>query len=383
MSVLKDRLTITLEKPIMLYLDLFDKKYLERAPRTGVTQPRDLEYIKRLYTFNKDAIKEYYLSRNFAVKNTHILSRFLELISPHLNYDAYEYLEYIDSRISYLAKHFKFTSETERGILHPPYFFGNDGSEAILYGYEPIDAYRFIQSWKKQECVKVLTHPRNDSRLLLPLGKDDGNAGGFSCMLIDIRRLALMYREFVREQSNNSSNEEGMVLSKNHFVIKYILPSMMEDVIDHTLLNRVMSAFYEIPCTQPEKKYPFMTFVPETQVERYIEDTLDNITRKSMTFLEVLQHIKLIFREDASELLALPDMYSTRQLRPAVTATRVDYMLFVLRVAKTTRESRDVMNDWRRYAQRVLNDNGLANYFDYGTEQILKGKLEELIELTS
>lgn len=365
----------------MLYLDLFDKSYLERAPRTGVIVPRDLDYIKRLYTFNKDAIEEYYLGRNFAVKNTHILSRFLELLSPHLNYDAYEYLDYVDSRVAYLAKHFKFTSESERGLLHPPYFFGNDGTEAILYGYEPIEAYGFVKTWKKQWCVKVLTHPRNDHRLLLPLGKDDGNQGGFACTYIDIRRLALKYREFVREQNNHT--EEGMLLSKNHFVIKYVLPSMMSDVIDHTLMNRLMSGFYGQAEQQPDKKYPFTTFMPETQIQRYIHDTLEVFKRKSMTFLEMLQHIKLVFREDASELLALPDMYSTRQLRPAIVATRIDYMLFLIKAAKNPKESRDIMNDWKRFAQRVLSDNGLAGYFDYSSEQIIQAKLHELIELTS
>lgn len=365
----------------MLYLDLFDKSYLERAPRTGVSVPRDLDYIRRLYTFNKDAIEEYYLSRLFAVKNTHILSRFVELISPHLNYDTYEFLEYIDGRVNYLAKHFKFTSESEKGVIHPPYFFANGGCESILYGYERMDAYAYESSWKRQSCISVLSHPRDDSKFLLPLGKDDGNAGGHASVYIDIHKLAIKYREFIREQ--NRADDEGAVLTKNHFVIRHVLPTMMADVIDHTLLNKVMNAFYGRTCTEPDRKYPFMTFTPDTQVDRYVHDTLDVITRKSMTFLEMLRHIKLVFCEDAADLLALPDVYSTRQIRPAITATRIDHMLFLLKAAKNPKESRDVMNDWKRYAQRVISDNGLAGYFDYQTEQTLYAKLLEVIELTS
>ena len=121
----------------MLYLDLFEKAYIERTPASGVVVPSDIAYIRRLYNFNKDNIEAYYLSRTFSTKNTHILSRYLEHLAPFLNYDLFRYIDYADNKTEYLSKHFKFTSDIEKGIVHPPFFFGNGGEEILFSNYSP------------------------------------------------------------------------------------------------------------------------------------------------------------------------------------------------------------------------------------------------------
>ena len=359
----------------MQYLEIFDKAYLKGTARTGVSQPRDVDYLRRQYVFNKDAITAYYHSRNFAVKNTNILSRLIEHFPLYFGLDVYAYLETVDRKLVYLAKHFKFTSDMEKGVYHPPYFFGNDGGELIFCGYNSFDAMSFVRNWKNERCIEVLTHPRNDTSLLLPLGTDDGNVGGFSAVYVDVPKLALMYREFIREQSRDDSETAA---TKNHFVIKYVLPGMMPDIIDHTLLNRVMDKFYGVDYTEPNKKYPFRIFHPNTQLDRYVADTLHNITSKPMTFVEMLRHVKLVFREDASELLTLPDFYGTRQVKPAITATRLDYMVFLLDACKSKTDNHGFINDWKKYSERLLKDHGLNNFFDYETEQDLMKKLNRI-----
>ena len=102
----------------MLELDIFNKSYIDRTPITGVVVPSDLNYLRRLYVFNKDSIQNYYQERNFSVKNTHILSRLLEHFPSYLQYDSYRYLEYASDKTKYLAKHLKFTSDLEKGVVH-------------------------------------------------------------------------------------------------------------------------------------------------------------------------------------------------------------------------------------------------------------------------
>lgn len=361
----------------MQYLEIFSRAYLDRTPRTGITQQRDVDYIRRHYVFNRDAIDSYYKSRNFAVKNTNIISRLIEHFPVHLNLDPYSYLETVDRKLTYLAKHFKFTNEADKGMLHPPYFFGNDGSEIIFSGYESFDVYAFMRNWKTESCVSVIAHPRNDTHILLPLGTDDGNQGGLSAVYLDVPKLAIQYREFIREQDMKRTEDE-MILNKNHFVIKYILPGMMPDVIDHTLLNRVIDKFYGVEYKEPDKKYPFRIFQPDTQLERYVDETLKLITSKPMTFIEMLRHIKLVFREDASDLLTVPDFFGTRQVKPAITASRLEHMVFLLDACKSKTENRGFINDWKKYSEKLLRDRGLTNFFDYTTEQSLMEKLNRI-----
>ena len=362
----------------MLYLDIFNKDYVDKTPFTGTINNRDIDYITRLYVFNKDAIQSYYQERNFSVKNTHLISRMIEHFPTYLNTDVYSYLEAVENKITYLGKHFKLTSDIEKGVLHPAYFFGNEGDEVIFGGYEHFDAIAMSRNWKTASCIKILKHPRNDDKLLLPLGRDDGNRSGISSIFIDLAKLAIKYREFLRE--NSLAVEDKLVLSKNNFVLKYVLSSCMSDVIDHTLLNKVIDGFYGVTPTYPTKKHPFKIYEPSVQFQRYTSGTLDMISSKPMDYLQILRHIKTVFSGDASKLLCLPEFYGSRQMMPAVILSRIDVMLFLLDVGKSKDMNRKYINDWKLLAKRLLSGSSLDNFFTYELEKDLRDKLERLID---
>lgn len=363
----------------MLYLDLFNNGYTRRTPATGIVQPRDLDYLKRLYIFNKDAIQTYYLDRNFAVKNTNILSRLVEHFPVYLNYDSYRYIEMIDRKLAYLAKHFEFTNDTELGMLHPPYFFGNGGDEIIFAGYENFNADAYARGWRTESCVRTLLHPRDDTKLLLPLGNDNGSRGGLSSLFIDVHKLAIKYREFSREQLTKTDGQP--VLNKNHFVIKYVLSGMMGEIIDHTLMNLLMDRFYGVKPTVATKKHPFKIFEPTTQLDRYLDDTLDVIASKNADFVNILRNIKMINTLDASELLILPDFYGSRQIQSAVIGTRIDHMLFLYDVCKSKDVNIHYLNDWKRLAKRLSRDSNISRFYHYTLEKSVREKLDRLQQL--
>ena len=346
----------------MLYLDIFDRGYLSQSPVTGISVPSDINYLRRLYTFNKDSIEQYYLDRSFTVKNTHILSRFLEHLSPHFSYDSYRYIEYVDDKVRYLAKHFKFTSDIEKGLVHPPYFFGNEGEEIIMVEYEPFDVKDVVKNWRTAPCIKIVTQPRNDTKLLLPLGNDDGSRGGLSVISLDPLKLALKYREFMREQYKNTL-EDGIVLNKNHFVMKYVLNTTVEDYTDHMLLNKVMDKFYNQDEMVPRFKHKFKIFEPNAQLDRYVDETLNVISERRLDFVNIMNNIQLIFSLTASDLLALPEMSGTRQSRWALIVSRLKYMCFIYDVSKDKERNKHFINDWKRLVQRLEQDKGLLGNF--------------------
>lgn len=362
----------------MLYLDIFKKEYIERTPTGSITTSRDIDYLKRLYVFNYDSILAYYQERNFSVKNTNLISRIVEHFPTYLSSDVYSYLELIENKLTYLGKHFQLTSDIEKGVLHPPYFFGNDGEEIIFAGYEPFDAIGVSNNWKSSQCVRILRHPRNDTRLLLPIGNDDASRSGLGSVFIDLAKLAVKYREFMR--LNASKSDEEIILNKNHFVIKYVLPTTMKDIIDHTLVNKVMDAFYKTSEVIPKRKHVFKLYEPSTQLERYTENTLDLISSKPMDFVNMLRHIKTVFESDASMLLTLPDFYGNRQVQAAVIGTRLDHMVFLLDVAKSLDMNRHYISDWKRFAKRMLSDNSLGDFYTYELEKDIKSKLDRILQ---
>ena len=365
----------------MLYLDIFNTDYISKTPLSGIVLPSDLPYLKRLYHFNRDSIQSYYQSRNFSVKNTHIISRLLEHFPSFFQYDSFRYLEVANDKTKYLAKHFKFTSSIEKGIVHPSYFFGNEGEELIISSYENFDVNNTVHQWKTDAPISVLKHNRNDIKLLLPMGNNDESRSGLDVVLINIPRLSLKYREFLREQYQNSTTGEGLVLNKNHFIIKYLLPTMMEDVIDHVFLNKIMDKFYGKEEVVPKFKHRFKLFEPTTQIERYIKNTLDVITNKKTDFINLLRNMQLIFKKDASELLALNDLGVTRQVKWSIIASRLDYMLFLYDISKSKDINQHYINDWKKLILRIKNDKSMMDMFSYQTNKELEEKMYKISQM--
>lgn len=358
----------------MMYLEIFTSNYINNTPISGIVTPNDINYLKRLYIFNRDSIKEYYQSRNFAVKNTHILSRILEHFPSYLNYDNYRYVDYSSDKLKYLAKHFKFTSDIEKGIIHPDYFFGNDGEEIIFASDSVFNADSLARNWKHTKAITVLKHCRNDTRLLLPLGSDDGNKSGISSIVINVPKLALQFREFNRQQMFNTD----ILLNKNHFVIKYVITNMIEDIIDHTLLNRIMDTYYGNDIVTPKFKHRFKIYEPETQLNRFAEQTLDVITSKHLDFINILHNIQLIFKVDASELLVLPDLAGTIQTKANLFISRIDYMKFLYDITPAKSMNNHYLNDWKRLSKRILRENLINGQFSYSREKEILEKIYEI-----
>lgn len=355
----------------MMYLNVFERGHVERTPVTGVQIPNDINYLRRLFSYNKEAIEQYYLERSFSAKNTHILSRYLEHLSPFLGYDVYRYLQYADDKTTYLSKHFKFTSDIEKGIVHPPYFFGNGGEELILTEYDTFDVKSFVFNWKLEPCLKIVLHPRNDTKLLLPLGNDNGCNGGLGVIVINPLKLALKYREFMREQTK-AEMEGGIVLNKNHFLMRHVLNATLADIVDHTLLNKVMDRFYDREEVTPKFKHRFKIYEPTTQLNRYVDQTLDVITNKRLDFINLMHNIQLVFKLDASELLVLPELAGTRQSKWAMVSSRLEHMVFLYDVCKAKEMNKHHINDWKRLVERMERDTGMLGDYSYSTETKLK-----------
>jgi len=361
----------------MQYFDVFSSEYISQTPVTGIVRPSDLNYLRRLYTFNRDMIVKYYQERNFVVKNTHILSRLLEHFPTYIEYDSYRYLEISDNKTKYLAKHFKFTSEIEKGVVHPDHFFGNGGEEIIIASHANFDIKQTELLWRQAKSIQILKHNRNDTRLLLPLGTDDESRSGLSSILINIPKLSLQYREFVKEQ-HTKSLEEGTLLNKNYFVIKYVLPNTIEDIVDHMFLNKVMDKFYGLEEVVPKYKHRFKLFEPTTQIDRYVDQTLDVITNKNLDFINIMHNIQLMFNIDASELLGIEDVSFTRQIRWSIIASRLQYMIFLYDVSKNKNMNKHHINDWKRLIQRTERDNIMSDMFSYEIEQDIKEKMYKI-----
>lgn len=358
----------------MDYLRIFNADYINRTPKESIIIQSDIKQLRKLYAFNIEQIISYYSNRSFIVKNTFILSRILEHIPVYLGYSAPDYVNMIDKRVEYLAKHFKVTSEIEKGVVHPGYLFGEGNNEILISQYDYFNPYEVEKKWKRSNPIKILTHNRNDLNLLLPNGKDIGSRTGICSVMIDFNMLALKYREFMKEVQDTN-----VLLTKNHFMYKYVINLTMPDIIDHVFLNKVMDKFYGREEVTPKFKHVFKIYKPHTQIDRYINNTLDVITDVNHDYVNILKNIKLMTAEDASELLSLAPFLNNRQLTWAMFLSRLDYMIFLydLNPRNNSRNMHHV-NDWKRLVTRIENDGVLAHKFSYEVEKEIKEKMYKI-----
>lgn len=340
----------------MSYLQIFERGYVNRSPVKGISQPREIHYLRRILTYNRDLIRNYYSSRNFAVRNTHIISRIVQHIPPMLGADLYDFIYRMKGELHYLGKNFQITSAGEQGIVHPAYFYGNDGSE-LLFAEDTNTDYEWVRkNWKIAKCIDVWEHQRNDTRLLLPYVENDGSRGGLSTVKIDLMTLAIMYREFVREQSISLENS-GAVYSKNVFVAKYILPNFLENDIDFRVLNRVIDRFYGNEIVTPKFKHQVALNDTSRRLDKFADDVLDTITKGKMTFMDIMFNVPLIFKVNMADLLAYDDIPNTRQANWLFLVSRLKYICFLYDVSSHKEMSTGFIADWKINVKRMEQDN--------------------------
>ncbi len=354
----------------MHYLRLFAPDYIDRTPAEGIHLARDIILLRKTLGYNITKTVNYYQQRTFAVKNTFFLSRILEHIPAYLSYAADDYVNVVDRKVDYLAKHFKVTSEIEKGVVHPGYFFGKGNSELIMNMYDYFNPFEVEKNWRTVNPIHILKHNLNDTRLLLPIGKETTSRKGICSILINFNMLALKYREFLKENSR-----ADIVLTKNNFVYKYVVNLMVADILDHVMLNKVMDKHYGREEVTPQTKHVFKLYEPDTQLARYVDNTLDVISSKGHDYINTLRNIQLVTHKDASALLKLPDFIPNKQLLWSMFVSRLDHMLFLYDVNPSKDRNRHHLNDWKRLVARLEGDRVLDGKFDYVTEAEIKEKL--------
>ncbi len=361
----------------MQYLELFNRTYVESAPIKGITYPRDTNYIKDIYSHNLNKIIEYYHDKNFAIKNTFILSRILENISINLSTPPDKYYDYLREYMPYLGRHYRFTSEIEKGIVHYNTFFASNTPTIIINLDDYHNPYKVISEWEYYNCIEMIKHPVNDINMLLPTGKNYGSRGGLAVVGVNLPVLAMKYREFLRKQLYNEASGQA-VLNKNHFIYKYVLGPAMKSMIDHTFVNMLMDRFYHNEQIVPHFKHPFAIFKPMTQINRFLDDTLNIITNKNLNFIDILANIQVPVKLNALDLMVLPDVAPTSQIKWAMFLSRLDIMLFLIDVSKNKTASTTFINHWKTLSKRVASSGHYLDLFDYNEANIILEKIKRL-----
>jgi hypothetical protein len=334
---------------------LFSKRF---EANNSIIKPPGFELLRRTYQKEIFNIINYYNNRVYAVKSNHILCRVINTSLASFNNDLDRYVEIINARSPYVAKHFNFTSPINYGVEHDGFFYGKGNSEIIIYDEEYFNPYYEIAHWRQIKAVQVLYHEFSDMGLLLPKGENISSDKGLVIIKINIPLLLVQFRGFLQEQFTKNKETDSR-LGITHFVHMYVLPNMLQSHIELNIINRIMNLFYSAPMGEALGKHSFYVTNYDDKLDNVLTDVLKHIENTGYLFYTYLKNIPSVFDRDMQESLLMPDMAKTKQIWWALIISRLRIMKFLIDCgdSRGLASNNSYVNKLKLDLKRVLDEN--------------------------
>jgi hypothetical protein len=334
---------------------LFSKRF---EANNSVIRPPAFELLRRIYQREIFNIVNYYNNRVYAVKSNHILCRVINTTLASFNNDLDRYVEIINTRSPYVAKHFNFTSPIGYGTEHDGLFYGKGNTEIIVYDEEYFNPYAEIANWRQIKAIEVLYHEFSDLGLLLPDGSVNSTDKGLCVIKINIPLLLIQYRGFVQEQFAKMAENDSR-LGITHFVHMYVLPNMLYSHIELCIMNRLMNLFYSAPMGDAIGKHAFPIVDYSGRLDNVLKDVLHHIENTGYLYYTYLKNIPSVFKQDMQDCLIMPDMAKTKQVWWALTISRLRIMKFLIDCgdSRGLASNRSLINRMKLDFKRILDEN--------------------------
>ena len=338
--------------------NLFTDHYMSTSP---VTKPPGFDLVKRIYQREIQTIQNYYNNRVFAVQGNHLLCNILNMARVPIQYEMNQFMEIVQARTPYVAKHFRLTSAIEYGVFHEGVFYGPGNKELIFSDESYFNPFEAVNNWKTLKPIKVLSHQISDFGLLLPDGKANSSKSGFCSVSINIPMLICMYRGFLTQQLAKIKDGTQSLLGVTHFVHMYVLPSMLNSHIDIVLMNRLSNLFRETEMSISLKKHAFQVVDYGQRVDVIFKELLGRLEGNRGTYYAYLQNIPSIFHEDMLASLKMPDFSRTRQVWWALNISRFEISGLLMSVGGDTGRASNtqLMNDLNKACRYLSRENML------------------------
>ncbi len=299
------------------------------------------DYIKDRYTEELKKIKEYYRNKDNAVSNAHILSRIINMLSPNIELDIVEYFKIVDTNAIYIARQFNLVSNINNGEIFNNIFYNGKSYEIINYVETEIDIFDIEDNWIEYSPIKVTYTEETDLDFHILNGNKTKDGVSLTILELDITLLLLMYKQWAlsRIREDKSTN-------MNVFVATIVLPNALDNMLDLTILNRLIYIYKYGDCKQFRIKHPFSVLDFSKGIDNILEDVIKDINNSNITIEQLLNTIPTIVNNNMLETLIINRPYYTKQSEWVIWLSRIEYIAFILEVLgnQGIKRNRDLLN---------------------------------------
>lgn len=331
----------------------------------GTSVDPNWKYIKSGLRRNIFQTVNYYRSRNFSVKNSHILVKLLESANVSIFNNIESFYNNAQREALRLASILNITSSISKGSVFNGSFFGQGSKEILIASDEYQNPIDLENNWKNIRAVNFLDHFKSDTSLLLANGIDYSGETGYCVIDINIPALLVQYRCWLKEQKE-IIQEGATPYPTTVFVYKYVLPNMLYSQLDVVIFNRLINLANGSPMGSPNFRHAFNLINYDDKLDKALQYTLKRISQNDKDFYSTLREVPLVNHDNLLLASRLSTNAPTRQLIWAELIARLKtiYFAFNVNLNHGVKTSMQEINYIKLYLDRFENGNGLETIPD-------------------
>jgi hypothetical protein len=328
-------------------------------------------------------LTKYWERSSFRLPNQHLLVQLLRTLDYSVDTPLTKVLENLDARWFNVARSFQITSAVNYGKPHRGVFYSSSENKVTEYIVAltlwEIDPFDPAHTWANVSPFKVLRHPANDFRWLLPTGIGQEHLKDYAVVAIDIRLLAMQYNLFKKEQIR--LHQDQAVISVGAFLTNMALPKIYPSHIDEVMWNQCAAQAGLMSHRFPKQWLPISIPDIANHVKPMVKTAVARVEDSRRHYVQSLTILPTLFANNALEALELPAIQRTRQSNwimvlsrwrhiqtlidlqgrkgQSVNSTYLSELKYVLRIFLNEKAHRNFQNDaleeqFEEWAQRYI-----------------------------
>jgi len=192
--------------------------------------------------------------------------------------------------------------------------------------------------WRNLQPVRVLRHPFSDMSLQRCTNEyRTTESRGIVVIAINLPMLALQYKMWAAEQSLR----QGARDTTAHFVSMFVITNMLYSHTDVCLFNRICNHYFKDDSGEFIRAHAVYNVDYTGMVDTTIGQLLRVLTRRSLTWPELMENVESLCSDTLREALQLPDIIPTRQLKWTLWVARLPLLHFLVQFTWNNKNTRN------------------------------------------
>lgn len=335
-----------------------------------------LRYVTDRLESEIEHVKEYYRYRDGKVLNNNMLVRLITTSAPDYNKDIFDFIRILDSTAIYNSKTFDIVSNIHKGSILESVIFGYNSHEIFLYEEEEIDIMSIEDNWLDLKPLKIIKYDGTDINLTMPSKEINFDKDTLSIFKIDVRMLILQYRFWALERINKDFSTDPA-----SFIYSIVFPNMIEDILNHSIINRLEHMIKNKPIIINNHQHPFNILDMNSNINKILKNTIKYVKYQNKSYTNIMKNVHLI-NNDMYNMAFEPEL-GNKQSRWVYFLAKIPYLklLFSLSNEETYKRNKDTINELRILIKQIERDRTMDHIDNMEIEMKYQFDLEDLKQI--